>query len=809
MGDTDQDEATGLTGVPRQVIRSLRLFSAAPSAARTRRPTDLVLLVLALVTMILTAWAVDPPGPLSRDISQFVSDAPDWLASVWQIFFDLLAFWVGILLVLALVRRHFVLVLGALAAAVLALLVGYVAQRLALPEPVSLGDFLRQFTVSEGPAAFPGIRLAFATAVLVTASPSLSRPFRFFGRIVLTLGFLASVGLDVATVAGAIGGLVTGTVGAASIHLALGSPGGRPSIESVAATLANLGIPASSVAPAQLEPAGVALMTATHADGRPLTVKVYGRDAYDSQLITKLWRAAWYRNGRGTFLLSRLHQVEHEALLTVLADRAGTPVPEILVAGETNAGDAALVSTVGGTALADIEDGDEITPSLRELWSVMGLAHDRGIVHGALDLHRVTLDAEGAPLLVDWADGSVAAPPDAVRAEQAQLLVLTALVVGIDRAVPIARDALGCDDLGELVPYLQNPALTSELRRDVHEREFDLDTLRTQAAEQADAEDVELVELRRVTWGSILQLAVVGIAAWLLISSLADIGIDTLVDELSMATWGWVITALIVAQCARFFTAISTTGATDHPLRLGPTVMLEFAITFVNLAIPASAARVATKLRYFQKVGMTLTAATAMGMLDSVAGFTVQILIVVAAVVFGVGGVEFDVDIDQETVQNLVILLLVVGVVLIGAMVAAYHFVPRVHERVSPWLEQARRALAVMRSPNRLLRLFGGNLMSEITFAVVLGLSLRAYGESAPLMSLLVINVAVSMFAGIMPVPGGMGVTEGALTAGLIAIGIPEPTAFAAAITSRLCTFYLPPIWGYFALRWMRTNQYL
>jgi uncharacterized membrane protein YbhN (UPF0104 family) len=52
-------------------------------------------------------------------------------------------------------------------------------------------------------------------------------------------------------------------------------------------------------------------------------------------------------------------------------------------------------------------------------------------------------------------------------------------------------------------------------------------------------------------------------------------------------------------------------------------------------------------------------------------------------------------------------------------------------------------------------------------------------------------------------------VSEAGLTAGLVAIGIPEPTAFAAAITTRLCTFYLPPLWGYFAMRWLRRYQYL
>ncbi|MCB1038693.1 MAG: flippase-like domain-containing protein, partial [Acidimicrobiales bacterium] len=64
-----------------------------------------------------------------------------------------------------------------------------------------------------------------------------------------------------------------------------------------------------------------------------------------------------------------------------------------------------------------------------------------------------------------------------------------------------------------------------------------------------------------------------------------------------------------------------------------------------------------------------------------------------------------------------------------------------------------------------------------------------------------VINVTVALFAGLMPVPGGIGVSEGALVVGLTAAGVDQAVAFAVAITYRLCTFYLPPIWGGVAFR--------
>ena len=70
-------------------------------------------------------------------------------------------------------------------------------------------------------------------------------------------------------------------------------------------------------------------------------------------------------------------------------------------------------------------------------------------------------------------------------------------------------------------------------------------------------------------------------------------------------------------------------------------------------------------------------------------------------------------------------------------------------------------------------------------------------------------NTAASAFAGLVPVPGGVGAAEATLTAGLVAVGVDQSTAFAIALTHRLCTFYLPPIWGYFSLEWLRRRGYV
>jgi uncharacterized membrane protein YbhN (UPF0104 family) len=53
------------------------------------------------------------------------------------------------------------------------------------------------------------------------------------------------------------------------------------------------------------------------------------------------------------------------------------------------------------------------------------------------------------------------------------------------------------------------------------------------------------------------------------------------------------------------------------------------------------------------------------------------------------------------------------------------------------------------------------------------------------------------------------GVVEAGLIAGLTGAGVPQDQAVAAVFTQRLFTAYLPPIWGWVTLAWMRRREYL
>jgi uncharacterized membrane protein YbhN (UPF0104 family) len=332
---------------------------------------------------------------------------------------------------------------------------------------------------------------------------------------------------------------------------------------------------------------------------------------------------------------------------------------------------------------------------------------------------------------------------------------------------------------------------------------MDLDALRKAAAAAAGAEDPELVPLRRVTWGSLIQIALIGIGAWVVISSLANVGVDTIVQELSGADWPWVILALVISPSVQIAETFSTLGASLHPLRFGPVLLLQFAIRFIALAVPSSAARIALSVRFFQRSGIPTSEAIAIGAIDSVSGFVIQavILAIIALanlVTLDVSVLDIPVDFSGK--------LLIIGAVAVVIIVVIAVFVPRIRGMIAPHLAGVRTAALVLREPLKLLQLFGGNFLSQLLLAAILGLCLRAFGEHATMAELLIANTLTSLLAGILPVPGGIGVSEATLTTLLVALGVPQSPALAGTLTYRIITFYLPPTWGVICMRSLKRN---
>jgi uncharacterized protein (TIRG00374 family) len=244
----------------------------------------------------------------------------------------------------------------------------------------------------------------------------------------------------------------------------------------------------------------------------------------------------------------------------------------------------------------------------------------------------------------------------------------------------------------------------------------------------------------------------------------------------------------------------------ENPLPFGPLFALQFAICYIHLAIPSTAARVAVNVRFLQRFGVKPAIAMSAGVIDSVSGFILQIVLFL--LLFFNSDLRLGLSLDTGELSGVATLALITVIVVVLAAVVVVT-VPSLRRRLLNLLRDARDSLQVLRSPRKLLLLFGGNLAAQVLFAVACSACVHAFGESVPLTEVLLISLIVSLFAGLLPIPGGIGVSEAGFTLGLTAAGVPAETAFAIALAYRFVSFYLPPIWGYFCYRWLIKQRYL
>lgn len=779
----------------------IRLFSASARAPHTRRSADLITLLVALLTLAVAVPAARTTDELEAALLDVATKLPGLVDPLLAVAYDVLALWALAGLVLVVVRGHWRLAAGLLLAVPTAIAVTVLTNR-GLDVQTDWGGLALGAPVDGVP-----IQLVLAIAAASLTSREMSRPFRTAGRRIIVAGTFAALALPVTAPYRVVCAVVAAIAVASLVRFALGSPISVVTASDVREDLADLGVDAE---PDAAWSEGV--HEAVTADGRPIAIRVLGRDEWDNQLAVAVWRFLWYRQGSGRPLVGPRQRIERQALLLLLARSRGVPVPEVITTGVSRTGDAVVATALTGPTIEELGPavGDELVDGA---WRALDALHRAQIAHGAIDARAIRRDAQGEAVLDSFERAEPLVEPAQVHADRAQLLVATAVVVGAERAIAGAMRAIaadGDDAAAPLVSFLQTAALDGDLRADVDRAELSLEELRTATAAAAGIEEPELQKIWRVSWGSIVRLGLLALVGYLLISQLADIGFDTIVDSIRDAN-GWILAvALAFGQLPRVAAAASLRTASPAPVPLGRVTRLQFATTFVNLAVPSTAARVAVSIRFFQRSGATPAGALSAGALDSVAGFLAQITLLLGLLLAGFGSLGWNGDLateatDRVDLYRVVLILVVLAAVAVVVVIA----VPKVRAQVRDVIAQLRESLRILRSPAAVVRLLGFNLLAELLFSFTIWIVLQAFGQDVSFADVVIINEAVALFAGLMPVPGGVGVTEGALTAGFTAVGVPEGVAFSAALCYRMCTFYLPPLWGYLAFNSLRKDGYL
>ena len=202
------------------------------------------------------------------------------------------------------------------------------------------------------------------------------------------------------------------------------------------AALRHAGMAVESVRPAEVTARGSRKFAAVAADGRRLFVKALGSDQRDADLLYRAARAVRLRNvGDTRPAASLFHAVEHQALVGVMAERAGVFAPG--VDRVVRAGDTALLvmEWVDGCSLEHVQVTDEL---LVRLWAQVDKLHRAGIAHRSLRAANVMVSPEGLPRIVDFGFSELSAMPRQMDLDVAELLASLAALAGEERAVSAA-----------------------------------------------------------------------------------------------------------------------------------------------------------------------------------------------------------------------------------------------------------------------------------------------------------------------------------------------------------------------------------
>jgi uncharacterized membrane protein YbhN (UPF0104 family) len=664
---------------------------------------------------------------------------------------------------------------------------------------------------------FPVFQIAIFMAVATTALPYLARPVQRLVEAFIALAALASVvgghGLPV----NVLGSLAIGWGVTALVHLVFGSPLGLPATADVAALLRELGVPAANVHPAGRQEWGVARYGATlePASAGPapeLSVSVYGRDAADAKLLAKTGRFLFYRDSGPTLTFTRLQQVEHEAYLTLRAGQAGVTAPEVIEAGRAGpSGDALIVCRLPpGTMLSAVRPEDVTDRVLDSILGQVLTLRAARLAHGEISGDTVVVDpVTQTAALVNYRSATSQASAYQLDRDLASAIAAAAVVVGAERAAAAASRCLSAEVLTGVLQHLRRAGLDPILVRDLRGHKKLLDQVREQAARAESIELPKLAEPRRISWTNLILIVGTLIGGWALIGVLIDVtqSFDTIIG----ADWLWVIAAFILAQLAFAGSAVEDMGSVAGELPFARVLALEIANSFSGLA-GGTAAIFGTRVRFFQQQGYDASVALSSSAAVTSASWVIKTVLFLISLPLAWGTLDLA---DHPTAgADHVVWLILIAVVAAGILIGLVFGIPKLRRlaaaKVRPrLLDMWANARSVATSPVKVTQLLGGAVGGQIAVALALGASLRAFGDHLSLPTLILVITLASIIGGVAPVPGGMGVVEAGLILGLTAAGVPEVDATAAVFIQRLFSAYLPPIWGWFSLMWLRRHEYV
>jgi uncharacterized membrane protein YbhN (UPF0104 family) len=301
------------------------------------------------------------------------------------------------------------------------------------------------------------------------------------------------------------------------------------------------------------------------------------------------------------------------------------------------------------------------------------------------------------------------------------------------------------------------------------------------------------VRLERLRPRTVISVAAATFAAYVLATQLSQVDVTGAVRH---ARIGWLIAAIGGSAATYVGPALTLSAFTPARLALHRTIQVQVASAFATLVTPPAVGHLGLNLRYLQRAGVPIAAASAALALKETV--TIAVTVPVLLICGWLSGLSASRLTLLPSGEVLTILVITAAVLALSTALPPTRRLIR--DRVLPTVRQLRPQLAAATGdPRRLATGVAGVLILNAGYVFALGASLSAFSASLQVPTLVVVYLAASTIGSAAPVPGGLGAVEAALVGGLTAAGVPAVSAIPAVLIFRTATFWLPAPVGWVA----------
>ena len=491
-------------------------------------------------------------------------------------------------------------------------------------------------------------------------------------------------------------------------------------------------------------------------------------------------------------------QAERSSFTTLQALRAGVFTQEPIAIASANDSIIMVLSALPPTTpLTELGEraSDEV---LDRAWEQLRYAHTRGISHRALTPEAVVIDASSDVWLLDWDSGEVATTELNQSIDIAQMLVLTALAVGPQRALEAGRRCVGDETLIACAPVIQKPVLPASVNQMLRRSDL-LSDLRAALVGDSEAESAPTADLQRFRPRTILTIAVAFIAVFIVVSSL---NFNDLVSTVKSANPWWMAASAALACLIWVGSAVPLMALSPEKLRFGDTLIAQVAASIITVVAPAGVGPAALNLRYLRKRRVPTAAAVTTVTLMQISQALITIILLLLVMVSA--GSSLSVSLPYGTILAVVaVVMLAVGVIMAVPKVRRW-----IWAKIEPtWQQVYPRLLWIIGQPRRLAAVVAGNLLMNIGYVGAFWTAMVAMGGSLNFSTVAITYLTANAAGSFIPSPGGIGTVETALTSGLTVAGVSSSVAIATALLYRLVTFYGRIPFGWLAMKYMERKD--